>query len=94
MHELIRCPARTCRIFSNSRFFVRSRDPHPAIRFALILPMDSRLMPLSRARVDAAQSHRFPEFLQATRQPLADALGVVVSGVEGGFQRQSWCKSL
>ena len=30
----------------------------------LILPMDSRLMPLSRARADVAQTHRFPECLQ------------------------------
>jgi hypothetical protein len=35
---------------------------------ALILPMDSRLMPRTRARVDIAQTHRFPEFLQAPRQ--------------------------
>ncbi len=28
------------------------------------LPMSSRLMPRSRARVDVAQTHRFPEFLQ------------------------------
>ena len=44
----------------------------------LILPMDSRLMPRSRARVDVAQTHRFPEFMQAHRQPFVDALGVVV----------------
>jgi hypothetical protein len=30
----------------------------------LILPMDSRLLPRSRARVAVAQTHRFPEFLQ------------------------------
>ncbi len=30
----------------------------------LILPMDSRLMPLSRASTGVAQTHRFPEFLQ------------------------------
>jgi hypothetical protein len=47
----------------------------------LILPMDSLLMPRSRARLDVAQSHRFREFLQATRQRLTDALGVVVSFV-------------
>lgn len=69
--------------FSIFRFFAHSRDPHPAIRFALILPMASRLMPLSRAGVDVAQTHRFPEFLQSPRQPLADALGVVVGGVAG-----------
>ena len=31
----------------------------------------------------AIESHRFPEFLQATRQPLADAFGVVVVVVAG-----------
>jgi hypothetical protein len=36
----------------------------------LILPMDSRLMHRSRARVVVAQTHRFPAFLQAPRQPL------------------------
>jgi hypothetical protein len=30
---------------------------------ALILPMDSRLMPRTRAKVDVAQTHRFPKFL-------------------------------
>ncbi len=33
-----------------------------------ILPMDSRRLPRSRARVEVAQRHRFPEFLQAPRQ--------------------------
>ena len=47
--------------------------------------MDSRLLPLSRAGADAAKSQRFPEFQQSPRQPLADALGVVVGGGEGGF---------
>ena len=68
-------------VFLIFRFFVRSRDPHPAIHFTLILPMDSRLMALSRARVDAAQTDRLPEFLKPTRQPVADALGVVVGVV-------------
>ncbi|MDH4453599.1 MAG: hypothetical protein QE570_10530 [Verrucomicrobiota bacterium] len=45
-----------------------------AMKLPSILPMDSRLMPLSRARVDVAQTHRFPEFQQAPR-PLADVLG-------------------
>ena len=49
----------------------------------LILPLDSRLMTLSRARVDVAQTHRFPEFLQAPRQALGDVLGVVVGGELG-----------
>lgn len=40
------------------------------MKAALILPMDSRQMPLSRVRADAAQTHRFPEFLQAPRYPL------------------------
>jgi hypothetical protein len=40
----------------------------------LILPMDSRLMPRSGARVDAAQTHRFPEFLNAPKQPHRDGL--------------------
>jgi hypothetical protein len=30
----------------------------------LFLPMDSRLIPLSRAVAVVAQTHRFPEFLQ------------------------------
>jgi hypothetical protein len=47
----------------------------------LILPMHSRLMPRSRARVDVAQTHRFLEFLKPTRQPLADAFGVVMGVV-------------
>jgi hypothetical protein len=38
----------------------------------LILPMNFRLMPRSRAREDVAQTHRFPEFLQAPRQPVRD----------------------
>jgi len=33
------------------------------MKLPLILPMDSRLLPRSRARVDVAQTHRFPEFL-------------------------------
>ncbi len=49
----------------------------------LLLPMDWRLMTLSRAALDMAQTHRFPECLQASRQPLPDALGVVVGGVAG-----------
>jgi hypothetical protein len=43
---------------------------------AFDLPMDSRLMPLSGARVDVAQTHRFPEFLQAPRQPVRDIWAV------------------
>ena len=34
------------------------------MKLPLTLPMDSRLMPRSRARVGVAQTHRFPEFLQ------------------------------
>jgi len=48
------------------------------LKSPLLLPMDSRLMPRSQARVDATQTHRFPEFLQTPRQPLADAFGIVV----------------
>jgi hypothetical protein len=44
----------------------------------VILPLDSRMMRSSRTGVNIAQTHRFPEFLQAPRQPLADALGVIV----------------
>jgi hypothetical protein len=39
----------------------------------LILPKDSRLLPLSRAGVDVAQTHRFPEFLQASWQTACQA---------------------
>jgi hypothetical protein len=45
----------------------------------LNLPMDSRLMPHSRARVDVAQTHRFPEFLPAPRQTACQA---VLKGVK------------
>ena len=38
----------------------------------LILPMDSRLMSRSGARVNVAQTHRFPEFLMPTGQALAN----------------------
>ena len=58
-----------------------------------ILPMDSRLMPRSRARADAAQTHRFQEFLQAPRQPGCQAdfkkkqakvrMGFIVGAVAG-----------
>jgi hypothetical protein len=37
---------------------------------------NARLMPPSRARVDVAQTHRFPEFLQAARQPVRDIWAV------------------
>jgi len=40
----------------------------------LIMPMDSRLMPRSRARVNDAQTHRFPEFLQAPRLAACQAV--------------------
>jgi len=40
--------------------------------------MDFRLMPRSLSRVEVVQTHRFREFLQAPRQPLAYALGVFV----------------
>ena len=39
----------------------------------LILPMVSRLMPRSRAKVDAAQTHRFPECLPAPRHTACHA---------------------
>jgi hypothetical protein len=38
---------------------------------------DTRLMP-PRARVDVAQTHRFPEFLNAPRHLLADVLPMFV----------------
>jgi hypothetical protein len=44
--------------------------------------------------VDVAQIHRFPECLQAPRQPLADALGIAVGvvvvwrGGHGGSLRE------
>jgi hypothetical protein len=41
----------------------------------LIQPLNSRLMPL-RARVDVAQIHRFPEFLQVPWQPVRDIWAV------------------
>jgi hypothetical protein len=44
------------------------------IKPPLILQMDSRLLPRSRARADVAQTHRFPEFLQAPRQTACQAL--------------------
>jgi hypothetical protein len=49
----------------------------------LTLPMDSRLMPRSRVRVDVAQAHRFPEFLQAPRQTACQA-------VWKGVKRMDW----
>jgi hypothetical protein len=49
----------------------------------LILPMDSRLLPLSRARVDVAQSHGFLEFLKAPRQAACQA-------VLKGVKRMDW----
>ena len=48
------------------------------LKSPLLLPMAFQLLPHSQARVDVAQTHRFPEFLQAPRQPLADAFGIVV----------------
>jgi hypothetical protein len=52
----------------------------------LILPMDSRLMPLSRAKADVAQSHRFPEFLQAPRQTACQAnFNIMHATVRAGF---------
>jgi hypothetical protein len=52
----------------------------------LILPMDSRLMPRSRARVDVAQTHRFPEFQQAPRQTACQADFTEMQGaVRAGF---------
>ncbi len=40
-----------------------------AMKPPLILPMGSRLMPRSRARVGVAQTHRFSDFLQALGKP-------------------------
>jgi hypothetical protein len=45
----------------------------------------SAMKPLSRARPKVAQPNRFPEFLQAPRQPLADALGLVLGVVVVGI---------
>jgi hypothetical protein len=44
----------------------------------------SRLMQLSRARVDVAQTHRFPEFLQAPRQTACQAVLQGVKRLEWG----------
>ena len=57
----------------------------------LILPMDSHLLPRSRARVDVAQTHRFPEFLQAPRQPLGTDVNTLASEPINGF-RNVWSK--
>ena len=42
---------------------------------------NARRMPLSRPGVDGAHTHRFPEFMQARRQPFADALGIIMGVV-------------
>jgi hypothetical protein len=44
----------------------------------------SRLMQLSRARVDVAQTHRFPEFLQAPRHTACQAVLQGVKRLEWG----------
>jgi hypothetical protein len=51
--------------------YPRKRRMVERMKPPLILPMDSRLLPRSRARVDAAQTHRSTEFLPARPQRIA-----------------------
>lgn len=51
------------------------------MKLLLILLIESQRMASSRARLDIAQTQRFPKLLKPTRQPLAETLGLVVGVV-------------
>jgi hypothetical protein len=57
-----------------------------AMKPPLTLPMDFRLMPRSQAGVNIAQTHCFPEFLQAPRQTACQAnFNIMHATVRAGF---------